>query len=242
MTKSSLRFLAATAILALAAGAASAQTYVGGGFTIPDNDAAGAGTTINVADSFTLISFQVTIEFEPAHTFVGDLIAQLTHGPTTVFLFRQVGWTDAIGPGDSSNLSGSYTFIDSATTRLIDVAKNLDDFQTIAPGAYRATTNTFNGDGAPNFSGETVVSLNGAFLGANVNGAWTLNIADIAFGDEGGVRQWSITVAGVPEPSLVLVGGLTVVGTALAVRRRQRSGSARSQDANRKRAASWLRL
>lgn len=216
-------FAVALALGCLAMPAAAQTTYNGAGFAIPDNDPAGAGSTINVADSYSVSTLHVTVVFGPEHPFAGDLIATLTKGATTVDLFRQVGWiTASPGPGDSSNLSGSYRFIDSATNRLIDVARTVGDLQTITPGDFRATTNTFNGNGDPNFTGETVVSLTGAFAGSNVNGAWTLNIADIAFGDEGSVQSWSLTVTPVPEPSLVLVGGGAMAAVAIARHRRSR--------------------
>lgn len=185
---------------------ATGQTsYSGGGFAIPDNDANGASSIINVPDNNITNSFRIGITM--SHTQIGDLVARLQHGATTVFLFRQVGWTTVTpGPGDTSDLGGTYDFFDTASVRLIDIAMTLSDNQVIPSGSFRATNNTFNGNGPPTFSGETVVSLDGAFVGTNINGAWTLTIADIGLFDTGSVSGWSVTFSTIPEPTTIAMG------------------------------------
>ena len=44
-------------------------------------------------------------------------------------------------------------------------------------------------------------ALLGSFNGTNPNGAWTLFLADLDFGEQGTLVQWGVIVTAVPEPS-----------------------------------------
>jgi len=197
----------------------SADTvYVGPGVAIPDNNAAGVTSVINVADSYSIASLTITINMgPPTHTWIGDLVLTLTHGATSIDLMRKVGSGTATGLGDSSDFGGSYVFTDAASTRLVDVANVAGAAVVVAPGNYRATNNIFNGNGSPTFTGEQIVNINAAFAGANVNGAWTLTLADTASGDTASLGSWSIDVTAVPEPSAFALLGVMAAG-ALGVR------------------------
>lgn len=228
-----MRRLSATiclaAVLVITAGAARADlafnnnpaplppetVYVGGGGAIPDNTPGGANFVITVPDSYTIATLSITLTL--THSWAGDIIATLTHGATTIDLMRRIGSSTVAGTGDSSNFGAAYVFIDSAGTRLIDAADPIGNTVIIPGGNYRATSNTFNGNGTPTFTGEVLVNINAAFAGANVNGNWTLNLSDNAGLDTGSLTSWSIDVQAVPEPTSFALLGVAVAG-ALGVR------------------------
>ena len=62
------------------------------GLPIPDNDAAGVASTIDVPDEFT--AGTVIVELEVTHSFVGDLEIALEHGGRTVAVWSQQGGSD----------------------------------------------------------------------------------------------------------------------------------------------------
>ena len=60
-----------------------------GSVSIPDNNAAGAGSTINVSDSGSIASLQVRVNIQ--HTWIGDLIVELRHNGQTRTLHNRSG-------------------------------------------------------------------------------------------------------------------------------------------------------
>lgn len=182
------------------AGSAAANNYFGSGFTIPDSSASGPGvgsSNIVVGDSFSITGLTVTLN-GATHTWVGDLIATLTHvnSGTSVQLFNRPGFTGT-GFGWSWNLAGDYTFNNTAAQGFADIGAQTTAFN-LPSGTYR--------------------SLNSlaAFNGQNSSGTWTLSISDNAGGDTGGIQGWSLNI--VPSPSGMALLGLG--GLAAARRRR----------------------
>lgn len=179
------------------AGTAAANTYNGAGFNFPDNLPAGASSSIVVGDSFGITGLTVTLN-DAAHTWVGDLIATLTHtdSNTSVILFNRPGFTGT-GFGFSWNLLGNYTFDDGAA----------QSFQAIG-----VQPTTFN---LPSGSYLAAGSL-GSFNGLDAAGTWTLSISDNAAGDLGGIGSWTLNI--VPAPSAMALLGM---GGLMAARRRR---------------------
>ena len=181
----------------------------GAGFDIPDNDAAGASSTITIGQSGSITDVDVTL-FDTNHTWIGDLVVTITSpSGTTVDLFNRVGDTTG-GAGDSSDLGGEYTFSDGGDD-LWAVADDAGGGDIIGAGTYAAT-----GVGSPD-----PLSLAALFAGEDTAGDWVLFASDNAGGDLGNIGGWglSITVSAVPEPgSLVLLGAM---GVACVVRRRR---------------------
>lgn len=216
------RFALALLLAGLGAGTAAAGpmtfTYTGSPVNIPDNNSTGVNLTITVPNGTPVLSFTDATLSGLSHSWVGDLIATLTHIPSgrTANLFNRVGRVN-VGNGDSTNLGDTYTFTDTASQRLIDVAGPLPGNVVVPGGAYRATTVS---DG--------LVNLNTAFGGlADAGGTWQLNISDNAPQDSGSIGGFSITFESVPpppipEPATLAVFGLLAAGGAVGYRRRGR--------------------
>lgn len=207
-----MRMLCGAAIaigLAQSAGAGPyfSQTFDGSGFTIPDNDPAGASSTIQ-ADPFFFVIFDVSVTLRGlSHAWAGDLTMRLTSMTSgqSVTLVERVGRPSDAGFGDSSNFDGDYTFRDAGAD-LWAAAAALPGSGAIPEGAY-APSGLFN---AP-------ASLQNAFIGQSNGGGWVLTISDAAELEIGSLQSWSITFRYLPSPS-----GVSVIACAWMVAGRRR--------------------
>lgn len=184
---------------------ATTLSGTGTGFSIPDNNVAGALSTITFTDNLPISDITVTLT-GLSHTWMGDLIATLTHVDTntTVSLFNRVGRIST-GPGDSSELEGTYRFNDAFTGDLWATAASLGGSGIIPGGDYFAT--------GANSSSE--VPILPAFSGDLSGGTWQLTIADGLSGITGSLNSWALEIetpmGAVPEP-LTMLGVGTAVG------------------------------
>ncbi|HEV8266612.1 MAG TPA: proprotein convertase P-domain-containing protein, partial [Thermoanaerobaculia bacterium] len=176
-----------TASVAIPTGALvpTAISYTGPAVAIPDNAPAGVDVNLPVAGLTGTIG-KVTFSFDRnpngscsagvgdtnvglEHTWVGDLVVKLKSPlGTTVTLVSQPNG----GTNNGNNFCG--TVLDDAVSSSI-----------------RAITSA----GAPFvgvFSPEESLS---AFKGENPNGTWVLNVADLATGDTGSVRRFTLSVS-----------------------------------------------
>ncbi len=200
---------------------ASAVTFTGTGtgFSIPDNNATGASSTITIPTSsnFSITNITVTLN-NLTHSYVGDLIANLTYVPTntTVSLFNRIGRVNT-GFGDSSNFNGTYSFNDASTSNIWSVAASGgDDF--VIPGGNYFPTGAGSG---------TLVPILTSLGGSQTAGDWRLTISDNAEDDTGSLGSWTLNLEGtpiapvsVPESNSVLgLLALGLLGTAAALKR-----------------------
>jgi subtilisin-like proprotein convertase family protein len=187
---------------------------LGVGGLIPNNDAAGISSTIVFAVDEAVETLDVSIDFGPlvpgatGHSFVGDLSATLTAPDgRQISLFHRPG-VPATASGDSSNVSGSYRWIDGGASF------------TSAAAAVGNGTSVANGDYSAQAADDTFLSFDAIFGGAMTAGNWKLHVADQKTRDAGGFASWSIRITSapiivVPETSSTLV---LVVASILAAR------------------------
>jgi subtilisin-like proprotein convertase family protein len=162
------------------------------GASIPDGlgtgvPGAAASTTINVGDSGTIADVNVTLDI--AHTWTGDLIVTVSHGPTTVTVINRIGVpATAFGCADD-NFSGTV----------------LDD----------EAGSSIQGVCTPGFPGSYIpAEALSAFDGMEKNGDWTLSVTDNAAADTGSILGWGLTIDnGGGEPTCTPVECFLVVGS-----------------------------
>lgn len=183
------------ALILLLSSTLSAADFAGGGAVIPDNTPAGANINFAVSGITGAVE-RVSININMTHTFAGDLRATLISpaGTARLVLFSRAGYKRVGGFGAGANLAGSYVFDDLANADLWATMAPLSTSQTVPPGSYR--TSTGGQSGLSNQGGcSTFLSLAfGGLSGAQVNGTWTLNVADLASGDSGSVTSALLSI------------------------------------------------
>ncbi|HWB19343.1 MAG TPA: proprotein convertase P-domain-containing protein [Phycisphaerales bacterium] len=195
------------------------QTYNGTGGAIGDNNGLTGGTNfiINIGDSGVINSIvNVTMTFSTAHTWAGDLeVTLIAPNLDDCHIFSRPGVTASTGVGNSANLLGPYTFVNSGGANFATAVAGTAGTANVASGTYNRSTAA-----APTVTGGQDPDDYSVFAGDNLNGAWTLNIADWASLDTGALGSWSITIdySGVPAP-----GALALLGLAGVVGRRRRN-------------------
>ncbi|NCS13392.1 MAG: proprotein convertase P-domain, (modular protein) [Microcystis aeruginosa G13-09] len=193
--------VSAIASLTVLPASAVSFTGTGAGFNIPDNNATGASSTIVVPDSFSITDITVTLN-SLTHTYVGDLIATLTHVDTgtTVSLFNRIGRVNIFA--DSSNFNGTYSFNDAFTGNIWAVAASGGSSFVIPSGNYFPT-----GAGS-----STLVPMLTSLSGELSSGTWRLTISDNEQLDTGALGSWALNLQGTPIPESSSVLGLLALG------------------------------
>lgn len=174
--------------------AASAATMTYNGSAANDVDTMSPTLlTLNVGDTGLLTNLSVYVNI--GQYFADDITLSLIHDGITVKLYD--------GHGDSPYSTIDATFSDSASSSA--------PYNDSAIGVFLP-----------------VQSLS-AFYGTNIFGAWTLQLQDFVVpGDETPLYGWSITTTsgplpspavGVPEPGMLALFGIGLLGLGLARRR-----------------------
>lgn len=135
-------------------------------------------------------SVSVTITFNPAHSWGGDVQATLISPDNTknLDLFGSTGLLAASDYGDGSDLAGPYTFSDTATQSWW-AAASVGITTAIPSGSYRTSQRGGTGSTGANTSLNAVF---GGLIPAQANGIWTLRFTDGCNGDLGGVSAASL--------------------------------------------------
>ncbi len=215
--------VAAAAVGLLAGESGLAQTFTGTGTgAIPDATTTGTfGTPLDVSFTVSGIGGSITnisLSTSVSHTWVGDVEVVLappgvTPGNSGSFvIYSRVGATAAGNPGDSSNLSGTYVFADSAAANIWAAADAIGDAENIPAGNYRTVV------AAPSTIPAPVTGFTAAFSGlspAQINGTWTLRFRDRGVADLGIVSAASLTltVGGGGTQTLTVTRAGTETGT-----------------------------
>lgn len=161
--------------------------------SIPDNNA--TGITINFAVSGVANPVnRVRLRLAMTHTWIGDLEATLTSpgGTARLKMLGRPGVKPGSTFGYSANVDGAYTFEDTGGD-LWATAQPLASASVVPAGSYSTST----GGTTLSFHGGCATSMSGAFdglSGVNVNGTWTLKIADLGVGDSGSVSSATLSV------------------------------------------------
>ncbi len=132
----------ALSAIALATLSAHAQTNTYStttGGSIPDDNAAGISSTINVPDQFDVGEFSSVTVRGLIHTWVGDLVVTLSHNGKTVDIFDRVAGNNDSSYGDDSDLDGSYTFVSRGGADFTAAAAAVDGISAIRTDANYAT-------------------------------------------------------------------------------------------------------
>lgn len=219
--KTVLSILLIAIVLGSPLSAQLAFPFAGAPVVVPDGDLVGVSDTrwINepAYDGLQIRKVSVYLQFSGGWN--GDLFVQLNHnGQHSVLLNRPgVSSTDSYGYGDAGF---SITLADSvprgdvhwyeATLAAVGVSLNGGPL-----------TGTWAPDGRP-YSQETAVdpaartAMLSRFEGMEVNGNWTLLLADLSSGGQGQLVSWGLEVSVVPEPAeLAMFFGLGLAGWVL---------------------------
>lgn len=170
-----------------------AATFIGTNTgAIADNDINGRNVTFDVQNMANPIG-KVKIKLTLSHSYMGDLKATLIspNGTARLVLFGQTGMVD--NDFGDSDLNGVYTFSDDATGDWWAAQNSNDPNHLIPSGSYRTTTLGVAGTK----HGGCSTSLEGAFGGltpAQINGTWTLNIADLFIAPNGTITGAELTI------------------------------------------------
>lgn len=145
-----------------------------GPVAIPDNDGIGVAMTIPVA-GFSSVLSKVAVRVRITHTFDGDLVLRLRSPDNTVVLLSyQLGGNGA-GFGTDCPADGNDTTFDdqAATSILTGTAPFMGSFRPQQPLSA--------------FAGKS---------GAQVNGNWTLEVADLGAADVGNIECAALLLNG----------------------------------------------
>ncbi len=182
------------------AGSGTVERAYGPGYAglIPDNDAIGFLSCINVDESFTVQSVRVRI-FGFDHGYCSDLTIELRRPGVTAPAVLATN----IRNGNSADFNGEYTFADDGAN-LWDTADGLTGLDDLPEGTYRASG--ANG---------VIVNLDAIHAGLDAQGPWVLRIADDDFLVAGSFTGWEIILDGAPEcqPSPADINGDGIVDT-----------------------------
>ncbi len=179
-------------------GTACAADFAGGGIgVIPDATPAGRDVTFNVS-GFTDPIGNVRLKLDITHSFQSDLRATLISpaGVARLIVFARTGYRRATATGVGANFLGEYIFEDGGKD--FWVAVETAAAGNVPNGRYRAST---AGGVFPTFrtdQGGCATSFEHVFGGlppANVNGTWTLNIADVVGGDIGNINAATLSIS-----------------------------------------------
>ena len=167
--------------------------------TVPDGNAAGIISTINVNVSSwanSMNSLTLTLNITGGND--GDLYAYLRYNGTTVVLLNRPG------------LAGDPAGIGYTTPGYNNVTLSGGSYANINTTQNPVTGGTYN----PSAGSTAFASYNGV----NPNGNWTLFISDLSGGDVSfsQLESWSLTFNAVPEPVNVALGvfGAVLLGVA----------------------------
>jgi len=199
---------------ALSMGASAQQTvtntFLGLNKAVPDGQPTGMTDThllLFTNENFLSITdVRLTLEIEGGYN--GDLYGYLVHDDGFVVLFNREGRT--IDNGHGYTQSGfEITFDDNAhDLHLYEEFSFTLNNRGQLTGTWAPDGRYIDPGGVSEATPRTATLS--SFGGLNPNGTWTLFLADMDFGEESKLINWSLIITAVPEPSpvhLLVLGG-----------------------------------
>jgi len=182
---------------------------------IPDNDDIGFSNPQVLSEPVNPWIESVTVHLVFTGGWNGDLYAYLVHdGRLSVLLNRPGRSLDNPAGAGSSGMT-----VDLSDLAALDIHTALPATGTPA-GVYQPDGRATDPLLALDTDARTAPLS--VFNGRNVNGTWTLFVADLSPGDVSTLQSWSLTIETVPEPSIaVLAAALGFTGVFLGRRRGQ---------------------
>ena len=231
--------MAVICLLAAMCGAARAQVLLQqtwsqfqgqSALTIPDMNPAGVTDSQSifagkVAEFVEILSIRISVVIHGDYN--GDLYAYVQHGNTMAVLLNRPGRTISQTFG-YSDPGMSITLTDTA------LAPDIHNYQAVT-GPLSSSPNGAALTGLWSADGRNVdpsVALNtsqrtanlGNFRGQNVNGDWTIFVADLSGGGQNQLVSWGVQAVVVPEPrETSLATALILGGAAFVIRRKRRA-------------------
>jgi lysyl endopeptidase len=153
------------------------------GASIPDNSPAGLNSEIEISQAGQLLSLEMSLDI--THTWVGDLIINLTHveSGTTINLVERANGSNTTFGCSSENIQTNVS--DDAPVSL-----QMDCVDGGNPVAYPE----------PAYSPNDPLA---SFVGQDIAGTWRLNVSDNAAADTGTLNSWClIPSVGTPEDEI----------------------------------------
>lgn len=180
------------------------------GSQVPDNNAVGLSSTRAVVTTITSIT-EVKVHLDLGGGWAGDMYCYLAHDGGFAVLLNRPG-RSAAEPDGSAAGELLLTLADSAAG---DVHTGIAGSGPVS-GTFQPDARNIDPANSLDTTPRTAFLAN--FNGMDANGGWTLYVADVAAGETMTLHGWAITITGVPEPSVVLLGG---AGVCLCTRRRR---------------------
>jgi len=180
---------------------------------IPDNDETGYSSSLTLSETVNPWASSVSVHLVFTGGWNGDLYAYLVHGGKLSVLLNRPGRS----AGNSAGAGSSGMTVDLSDVETLDIHTSLPDAGTPV-GAFQPDGRATDPLLVLDTDGRTAPLS--VFNGRDVNGVWTLFVADLSPGDVSTLESWSLTIQTIPEPSASVLAVLGVAGMIL-VRRRE---------------------
>lgn len=176
------------------------------GMDVLDNSISGLASAATVSGAGTLSAgSQLQVNLNISGGWNGDLYVYLSHGDLPVaILLNQVGAT-AGNPAGYEEAGFAVSFRDDALNGDVHYYQN-----TAGYVSGNVLTGTWAPDGRLQLNGGRTSMLS-TFNNCNLDGDWTLFVADLATGSTSHLESWSLEVVPVPEANTAYFGIAAII-------------------------------